>query len=114
MTRHRPVCPALALCALVLAPLEATARDPSRVTWPDGCVDRVDDGVVVILTDADVEIQVRPRGSVPPPEGTCFRGGVRSRATEAAARERARALIRALETIGTERIFSLTSDGPCP
>jgi hypothetical protein len=114
MTRRGLTCPALVLCAIALAPLPVAAAEPARVAWPDGCVDRVEDGVVVVLTDSDVELEVRTGGAIPPPEGACFRGGVRSRADEVVASERAQALIRALETIGTERIFSLTSDGPCP
>jgi len=101
-----------ALVAVVSA-LVPTAQAGPRpaLAWPDGCVDRVEGDTVVVVRDDGGEVEV-PLGPEPGPvEGACYRGGRRARGLEAAARARAEALVERLETIGTERIFSLTSGG---
>ena len=110
---------ALALARAVLAgPLQAPP-------WPDGCVDRVEEPVVVVVVPAGVEVEVIPADGAVPPEGACFQSNRRSPRLEALRRARATALQRALlddaepavmtrESSDPERTISLTTTGPCP
>jgi hypothetical protein len=66
------------------------------VAWPDGCVDRVEDGVVVFVTDQEEEVEVPGSGPEVPSEGACFRAGRPDERDTAARRTRAAALVDAL------------------
>ena len=103
--------PLLALLVLVPALDAGVAAAPgSMADWPDGCVDRVEDGVVVLATEAgeEVSLPVGPERSVA--EGLCVRGGRPSPEVEARLRARAQALIDAVDSKESEWIISLTSD----
>lgn len=74
------------------------------VAWPDGCVDRVEDGVVVFVTDAEEEVAMRTSAPDAPAEGACFRGGRFDERGTAVRRASAAALVDALSGAPPSRL----------
>jgi|GEM_PF-6446445 len=79
------------------APGSALA-EPDPVAWPDGCVDRVEEHLVVLIGPGGEESEILLSGQEIPVEGACFRGGAPAPIEAAWRRSRAESLVQALST----------------